>query len=144
MLLSLSQLRPGPHWGNRMLACGPAWSQGRQYPAITRLTGTDLMADAASRDRSWSGIALLVAGVVAVTVLYLPFVGMAWTAYGPGGWNLSATAWVLAPALAGFLVATMARRRRQTWPAVVGLALLTVGLTSFALLILGWAAILGW
>ena len=103
-----------------------------------------MKADMVSRDRPWSGIALLVAGVVAVTVLYLPYLGMAWTAYGPSGWNLAATAWVLAPALAGFLVAALARRRRQTWPAVIGLALLTVGLTSIALLILGWAAIVGW
>jgi hypothetical protein len=69
---------------------------------------------------------------------------MAWTAYGPGGWSLSGIVWALAPALAGVVVAAIVRRHGQAWPAVVGLALLTAGLSSFALLVLGWAAIIGW
>ena len=108
------------------------------------MTGTDLTTDVTSRGRSWSGTALLVIGVVAVAILYVPFLGMAWTAYGPGGWSIAGTAWVLAPALAGVLVAAVARRRRQAWPVVVGLAFLTAGLCALALLVFGWVAILGW
>jgi len=101
-----------------------------------------VQAEPASHGRTRSGVTLVAAGVVAAAVLYLPFVGMAWTAYAASGWSLSGIGWALVPLLAGGLVAFLAHRRRRAWTAVAGAALIAVGLTSIALLLLGWVGAL--